>query len=152
MNRWYEITANKVLAFALLCVAASSAFIMVQQYRITDILAAPDWCARAVNAERLSSVRTNSAFESCVGLLDKQVGSLAVSNHIYAGIIALCLLVLMVIVVAGGKLKFSASKGSVDLDVSRDATAAAEAVADAAVDRSEEIAAGEYDGPAMPKP
>jgi hypothetical protein len=138
-SRWYEITANKVLAFALLCVAASSAFVMYQQYRVTYILAAPDWCVRAINAERLSTARSESAFESCVSLLDKQVGSLAISNHIYAGIIALCLLVLMVIVVAGGKLKFKASKDEVDIDVSRDAAAGARATADAADEMAGQI-------------
>lgn len=140
MSRWFEITANKVLAFALVCVAASSAFVMYQQYRITDILAAPDWCVRAINAEKLSSPRTSSAFESCVSLLDKQVGSLATSNHIYAGIIALCLLVLIVIVVAGGKLKFRADNNGVDLELEKQrAAAAAQSTAAAAVDRAQEI-------------
>lgn len=141
-SRFFEITQNKVLAFALLCVAASSAFVMYQQYRVTDILASPDWCVRAVNAEKLSAVRSSSAFESCVELMDKQVGSLAISNHIYAGIIALCLLVLMVIVVAGGKLKFAASKDRVEVDVGKDTPAAeaAKETAEAAVDKAQEIA------------
>jgi uncharacterized iron-regulated membrane protein len=137
--RWYEITANKVLAFALICVAVSSAFVMWQQYRVTNILAAPDWCIRAINAEKLSTVRTESAFERCVQLLDKQVGSLAISNHIYAGIIALCLLVLMVIVVAGGRLKFRASKDEVEADISRDPAAAAQKTADAAQEKADAI-------------
>lgn len=134
MSRWFTITQNKVLAFALLCVGISSGFVMFMQYRLTDILSAPDWCVRAINAEKLSTPRSSSAFESCVSLLDKQVGSLATSNHIYAGIIALCLLVLIVIVIAGGKLDFEVGKDSVKVKIERDEAAAR--VADAAVDEA----------------
>jgi hypothetical protein len=142
MSRWFTITPGKIAAMALLLVGVSTAFVIFMQIRLTNILAAPDWCARAINAERLAQTRTASAIESCISLLDKQVGSLAINSHIFAGIIALCLLVLVVIVLAGGRLNLKASKDGVDVDISRDAEAAATEVADAAVERRDEIVGG----------
>ena len=142
VKEWFTITRSKVAAFALLCVAVSTGFVIYMQVRLTNILAAPDWCARAINAEKLAQTRSTSAIESCVSLLDKQVGSLALNSHIFAGIIALCLLVLMVIVVAGGRLSFSASREGINADISSEAAGAAAQVASAAADEAETIANG----------
>lgn len=153
MSKFFEITQNKILAFALLCVAASSIFVIYMQIHLTEILATPDWCVRAINAEKLAQTRSATAFDGCVQLMDKQVGSLALNSHIFAGIIALCLLVLMVIVVAGGKLSFSASKTGVSADIGRDKVAqAAHQVADAAEKEATSIsAAGEGELPESEK-
>ena len=117
---FFTITRGKVVAFALLCVAVTTGFIIYMQVALTEILAAPDWCARAINAEKLAVTRSTSAIESCVSLLDKQVGSLALNSHIFAGIIALSLLVLIVIVVAGARLDLEASKEGVKAKMGRD--------------------------------
>lgn len=139
MRGFFTITRNKIAAFALLCVAVTTGFVIYMQVALTEILAAPDWCARAINAEKLAQTRSTSAIESCVSLLDKQVGSLALNSHIFAGIIALSLLVLIVIVVAGAKLDLKASRDGIDAHMSRDAPAAADAVADAAQSAADEI-------------
>lgn len=140
MTRWFAVTPGKIAAMALLLVGVSTAFVIYMQVRLTDILAAPDWCARAINAERLAQTRTTSAIESCISLLDKQVGSLAINSHIFAGIIALCLLVLVVIVLAGGRLNFKASREGIEGDISRDPAAAAQETATAAQDQADAIA------------
>lgn len=135
-----------IRAFALLCVAVTSGFVMWMSYRLTDILAAPEWCARAINAERLATDRATSSVELCKELLFRQVGSLATNSHIYAGVIALCLLVLIVIVIAGGEVSFSANKSGVTANIGKEAkqaaAVAAEETAQAAVDTASEIRDG----------
>jgi hypothetical protein len=138
-NKWYEITANKVLAFALICVAVSSGFVMYMQWMLIETLSAPEWCVRAINAEKLSSVRATTEFGSCANLLVEQVQALATALYINAAVPALCLLVLMVIVVAGGQLKFKVGKGGIEGDISKEAKEAATDVANAAVERKDEI-------------
>lgn len=134
---------NVIRAAALVCVAVTSIFIMYMSAWLVDILSAPDWCARAINAEKLANSRATSGIELCKDLLLKQVGSLATVAIIYAGVIALCLLVLNVIVVAGGRLSLSASKTGVNANMGKDdpATAGAAQVANAAVEEAEAIAA-----------
>lgn len=136
---------NPIRAAALVIVAITSGFVMWMSYRLIDILSAPEWCARAINAERLASSRATSSVELCKDLLMKQVGSLATNSHIYAGVIALCLLVLIVIVIAGGKLSFQASKTGVSANVGKDveqaAALAADATAEAAAEKAQEIKA-----------
>jgi hypothetical protein len=141
LSKFFEITANKVLAFALICVAASSAFVMWMQLMLVGTLSSPDWCARAINAEKLATVRGQSSISICASLFDKQLGSLAVGLFINAGTNALCLLVLIVIVVAGGKLQFKANREGVDVGIGK-AAAAAQQTAAAAVDKAEEISNG----------
>lgn len=134
---------NPIRAAALVCVAVTSVFIMWMSFKLIDILSAPDWCARAINAEKLSTGRATSSVELCKDLLLKQVSSLATNSHIYAGTIALCLLVLIVIVIAGGKLSFQASKSGVSANVGKDveqaAALAADATAQAAENKATEI-------------
>jgi hypothetical protein len=137
--------SNPVRIAALICVAVTSIFIMYMSYWLVDILSAPEWCARAINAERLSADRATSSVDLCKDLLLKQVGSLAMNSHIYAGVIALCLLVLIVIVIAGGRLNLSASKSGINTSIGKevDPVAAAQVTADAAQAQADEIAAVE---------
>lgn len=111
---------NTIRTFALICVAITSLFIMAMSYWLTTILAAPDWCGRAINAEKLSTARETSTVELCKDLLLEQVNALANNSHIYSFSIALCLVALMLIVVAGGRLSFSASKAGVSGNIARD--------------------------------
>lgn len=137
------ILHNPIRVAALVCVAVTSVFVMVMSKKLIDILSAPDWCARAINAEKLTTGRATSSVELCKELLLKQVGSLAMNSHIYAGTIALCLLVLIVIVIAGGKLSFQASKAGVSANVGKDvqqaAAIAATETAEAAEEKATEI-------------
>lgn len=111
---------NTIRTFALICVAITSVFIMAMSFWLTKIIAAPEWCARAINAEKLAESRQASSVQLCKDLLLEQVNALANNSHIYSGSIALCLVALMLIVVAGGRLSFSASKAGVSGNIARD--------------------------------
>lgn len=101
-----------ISTFALVCVAATSIFIMGMIVWSTKLLSQQDWCDRAVGAAReASSQRPEYAVSACFALLKQQVSALANNGLIYAGVTGLCLLALMVIVVAGGKLSFKGPGG-----------------------------------------
>ena len=134
-DKWSRV----VLIAALIIVLVVSLFTMYMAGWMTEVLAGPGWCAKALGAEQASKGTVDVA-SSCVGLLTIQLRSLATNSHILFGMFALCLLVLVVIVVSGGQLSFSASKTGVSGSMGRDAAEAAKQTADAAVDKSNEIA------------
>jgi hypothetical protein len=70
--------------------------------------------------------------EACVGLLTIQLKSLANNSYIFGMVTALCLLTLIVIVIAGGRLSFKGGPTGVETDISGNAPQAAQAVADSA--------------------
>jgi hypothetical protein len=99
------ILKNPIRFFAVLCVAATSAYVMWMGYRLNDVLASPGWCATALGAGKAASGGSPiKGLEACVGLLTIQLRSIATNSHILFGVIAMCLLVLIVIVIAGAKL------------------------------------------------
>lgn len=123
---------NIIRGFALVCVAVTTAYVMFMGYRLNEVLAGPDWCRRALGAEKVSA--TDGAIkglDACVGLLTIQLRSLATNSHILFGVIALCLAVLIVIVIAGGKLDFEANKDGARGSIGPAADAKAETLADA---------------------
>ncbi len=105
------IKNQPVRFFALACVALTSAYIMWMGWRLSNILTSPGWCNRTLKAEQIISDGSFDALKACVGLLTLQLQATATNSHIYAGVIALCLLALMVIVVAGGHLSFQGPGG-----------------------------------------
>lgn len=130
--------ANPIRAFALVCVAANSIFFGYLAIRLTHILQSPDWCSRAIQADRITAGSTFVGLTGCMDLLKMQVGSLAQALIIVIGTFALCLGVLMVIVVAGARL--AGKIFGQDIDVSRqDAPAAAQTVADSAQQTADAI-------------
>lgn len=138
---------NTIRTYALWCVAITSAFVMGMGWWINTTLASPTWCARALGAGDITGKdSTVKGLEGCVALLKIQLGALGINSHILFGVIALCLLVLMVIVIAGGRVSFKGGKDGVSADiVSADAplppaVVAAVEVAGAAVEKAEEIA------------
>lgn len=137
--------ATPVRVFALICVAVTSVFVMVMSYRLIQTLSGPGWCKTALGAEKASSTNgTVTGLDSCVGLLTIQLKSLATNSYIFGGVIALCLLTLIVIVIAGGKLDLSLPEklggGGVHLGRQTPEAKAAKQTADAAVDEAQNIA------------
>lgn len=132
------IKNQPVRAFALLCVAVTTAYVMYMGYWLVKILSSPDWCNRSLKANQIDKASDFDALQACVGLLGDQLDALAWNSHIYALVIAMCLLALMVIVVAGGHLSLSASKTGLNANMGGDpvkdapAVKAAEEVASAA--------------------
>lgn len=135
---------NSIRTFALVCVAATSAYIMYMGWWINTTLAAPQWCARALGAGNIAGKdKTVQGLDGCIDLLKIQLNSLAWNSHILFGVVALCLLVLIVIVIAGGRVSFKASKEGVEGDIGSNAApavAAAARVAGAAVDEAGQVA------------
>lgn len=134
------IKNQPVRFFALVCVAITSAFVMWMGVWLTRILSSPGWCNRTLNADKIATSGEFDALKACVGLLAEQIKALALNSHIYASVIALCLLALMVIVVAGGHLSFQGPGG---FGGSVGAGEAADKVVDAAADEAEKIKAAE---------
>lgn len=131
---------NTIRTFALVCVAVTSLFVIGMGIWLTFILSASNWCARAIGAGQVSQ-RPETAISGCFTLLHDQVEALAWNSHIFAAVIGLCLFVLMVIVIAGGRVSFRADKTGIMGDiVSDDAPIiAAQKVADAAQDEAKDI-------------
>jgi hypothetical protein len=134
------IARNPISAFAVLCVAATSAFLGWITYRMLRVLESADWCSNALKAERIST-ETKGGLTSCVDLLKTQLEAVATGFHISTGGFVFVLVVLIVVVVAGAKANFKLGKDGIEGNVSRDVEDAADEVAEAAVDKAEEIKA-----------
>lgn len=138
---------NPIRMVAVACVAVIAGYVMYMGYRLNEVLASAAWCKTALGAEKVSATDgTIKGLDACVDLLKIQLGSLSVNSHILFGSLALCLLVLIVIVIAGGRLELKATKDGVDISTSRDEAAAAaekveSAVNVAAADKVDEIKA-----------
>lgn len=133
---------NPIRLFALLCVAATSAFLCYVVYWLIEILSSPDWCARVLQAEKITPGATFAGLIACIDIAKLQVESLARVLVISVGTMALCLGVLVVIVIAGARL--AGKVFGQELDVSRQdpAAAAADQMVDAAVEEAAEIKGG----------
>ncbi len=132
---------RSIRSFALVCVAITSVFIMGMRIWTQYLIASTDWCAKALGAAKYANGRPAAAIDQCFELMTLQLEATSRGNLIDSGVIALCLLVLMVIVVAGGRFYFKASESGVETTIGRDE--AARAVAGAAEDKAEEITGGD---------
>jgi hypothetical protein len=144
-----------IRAFALLCVAVTSGFFGYLAYWLITILSSPDWCSKAVQADRITPGTTFVGLVACMDLLKMQVAALAKTLLIVIGTFALCLGVLMVIVVAGARLVGKLFGNEIDVDAigqprgappspsTTPAVKAATEVAGAAVAKADEIATEE---------
>lgn len=110
-----------VRGFALICVAVASAYVMWLGNKVNDTLSGPGWCATALGAGKASAGNAPvKGLEACVGLLTIQLRSLSISSHILLGTVALCLVVLIVIVVAGAKFSGKVSDTGAEIDLGKD--------------------------------
>jgi len=135
-----DITArNSIRSWALVAVFISSIFTIGIAAWITSILSEPDWCNRILGASKYIDGRPDYAVSACRDLMMQNAETLGTALIIAIGVQAGALLVLVVIVLAGGRLSFKASGKGVSADMSREAVAARE-VADAADDAADEIA------------
>ena len=116
---------SSIRTWALVSVAVTSAFLMWIAWWLITTIASPDWCNRALGAQIVAdrangSVRPEYAVGGCFSLLKQQVEALALNSHIAIAILALCLLSLVVIVLAGGRLSFKASRDGIEGNMERD--------------------------------
>lgn len=136
-----EHKRNTIRTFALVCVAVIAVFLMGVIVWYTEIISSPNWCDRAVGASKdvAGTARPEYAVGGCFNLLNQQVGAIAWNSHIFAITLGISLLVLVVIVLAGGRLSFKGSKDGIEADISRSPEEAADEVAGAATDKANEI-------------
>lgn len=140
----HTIARNPISAFAVLCVAATAAFLGYMTQQMVDVLESPDWCGRAIQAERITAGSAFEGLKTCTDLLKIQLEAMATGFHISVGSFALTLIVLIVVVIAGAKASGKLGKDGVEFDVSRqDAAHAADQVAGAAVDEADAIRGGQ---------
>lgn len=109
---------NSIRTWALVAVAVTSAALIYFAWRLIGMIAAPDWCSRAIGTSTES--RPELAMGECFALLRQQVEALAINSHFAIGTLALCLAVLVIIVLAGGRLTFRANREGVEADIARD--------------------------------
>jgi hypothetical protein len=128
MNVREDLRTHPIRAFALLCVACTSAFLGVMAWKLVDVLSSPNWCSTALQAERISN-QNFGGLTACTELLKIQLKALAINSHVVLSVFALCLLVLIVIVIAGGRLNFSASKEGVSANMGAEEAAQSTAAA-----------------------
>lgn len=108
---------KRLAIFALILVGLTSGFLLWLSHHLVDILAAPNWCSRAVNA--VERADTTGGVAACTGLLITQIKALATTLHVSVFTIALCLGVLVVIILAGARLS-GRGPGGIEIDVSAD--------------------------------
>jgi hypothetical protein len=158
MKTLQHLFENPIRAFALLCVAACSIFLGYVNLKLIDLLSGPDWCGKAIQAERITPGQTFQGLTGCIDIMKLQLGALAKVLLINSGTFALCLGVLVVIVIAGARLAGKLFGGEIDVSRQTSASKAANEVAGAAVGKATEIAQGQTpappvpSGPAMPPP
>lgn len=114
-----NLREHPIRAFALLCVAATSAFLGYLALKLIETLSSPSWCSTALQAEKITARETFVGLTACVDLLKIQLGALALNSQIVISTFALCLGVLVVIVIAGARAK-GELPGGAKFDVSRD--------------------------------
>lgn len=94
---------HPIRAFALLCVAATSAFLAYLALKLIGVLSSPSWCSTALQAEKITAKETFVGLTACIDLLKIQLSALALNSQIVIGTFAMCLGVLVVIVIAGAR-------------------------------------------------
>jgi hypothetical protein len=142
MSFWRSLLAtisrNPISFFAVVCVASAAWLLYVITDRLLDVLESPQWCAKAIQAEKITPGNSFKGLESCLELLKMQLASLGTGFHIALGAFAFSLIVLVVVVVAGARASGKVGTSGLEFDINRHDTAAA---ADHVVDGAKEAAA-----------
>jgi hypothetical protein len=133
------IANNPISTFAVGCVAATGVYLAYMTNRMAGVLESSGWCAKAIQAEKISPGSTYVGLTTCVELLKIQLQAIATGFHISVGSFALTLIVLIVVVIAGAHATFKAGSGGIEGSVGRDAPQAAQAVADSAQSKADDI-------------
>lgn len=133
------VAKNPISTFAVLCVAATAAFLGYMTLRMSAVLESAGWCGKAIQAEKISPGNTYVGLTTCVELLKIQLEAIATGFHISVGAFAFSLIVLVVIVVAGARAS-GKIPGGLEFNVSREA-AAADHVVEGAKDAAAEVKA-----------
>lgn len=116
------LAKNPISTFAVLCVMATGTFLGYITLKLLAVLSSPDWCAKALQAERITPGNTFVGLTSCVELLKLQVQAEASALLISMGGYNLTLIVLIVVVVAGARASGKMGASGVEFDVGKEST------------------------------
>lgn len=105
-----------IKAFAVVCVAATSAYLMAIAWKLNTTLSGPGWCATAFGAGKATGTQPVKGLEACVGLMTIQLQALSLNSHIVLTTFALCLAVLVIVVLAGARFSADTKFGKVDVE------------------------------------
>lgn len=137
------LAKNPISAFAVLCVAATAAFLGYITLRMVAVLESTDYCSKAVQAERITPGASFEGLTGCIDILKIQLNALATGFHISTGGFVFVLIVLVVVVVAGARASWKISATGIEGNVGKhEAGQAAQHVADEAQDAATDIKAG----------
>lgn len=129
MSSWrilaQTLAKNPISTFAVLCVMATGAFLGFVTLRLLAVLTSSEWCGKAIQAERITPGTSFQGLTGCIDILKMQVGATANALLISMSGYNLVLIVLIVVVIAGARATFKASKDGFEANVSRDDDAVA---------------------------
>lgn len=155
------LAEHPIRTIAVMFLGAMGTFLGYMTVWLTNTLSGPEWCGKALQAERISS-QAFGGLTACVDLLKIQLESLADVLKMSVGSFALGMIVLVVVVLAGSKASLTLPGGIGGNIGSNDPVSeAADKVAGAAVDKAEQVKTDaaiapkpqpEYNGPGMPEP
>jgi hypothetical protein len=114
------LAKNPISTFAVLCVMATGVFLGYTILKLLAVLSSPDFCSRALQAERITPGNTFVGLVACVDLLKLQVQAEANALLISMGGYNLVLVVLVVVVIAGARASGKVAATGIEFDVSRD--------------------------------
>lgn len=139
------LAKNPVSTFAILCVAGAAIFLGYMTLRMAGVLESSGWCAKAIQAEKISPGTTYVGLTTCVELLKIQLSAMALGFHIAVGSFALTLVFLIVVVVAGARASAKLTATGMEFNVGKHV---AEEAAEHVVKGAEEAAAEVKEGTA----
>lgn len=131
------IAENPISTFAVFCVACTAGWLGYMSYILLGVISSPDWCAKAIQAERISPGATYVGLTTCVEMLKIQLSGAVEGFHIALYAFAFSLVVLIVVVVAGARA--SAKIAGMEFGVGKDARSAAEHVVEGAQHAAAEV-------------
>ncbi len=114
------IAEHPISLFAVICVMATGAFLGYVTLQLLGVLSSPEWCSKALQAERITPGNTFVGLTACVDLLKLQVQAQATALLISIGGYNLVLVVLIVVVVAGARASGKADQSGFAFNVGRD--------------------------------
>lgn len=106
--------------FATVLIAAITLFLMAMAVWNTWAMSSSKWCNQVIGTEQVTGERSVNTTANCIAIFRDQINALSVYGYIGLSTLALCVIVLVIIVVARGKVSFSASKDGVTADVSKE--------------------------------
>lgn len=133
------LAKNPISFFAVFCVACTAAFLGFMAHRLLTVLESPAWCAKAIQAERITE-SNKDGLTTCVVLLKIQLEAVATGFHIGLGAYAFVLIVLIVVVVAGARASGKLNATGMEFNVGKhEAEAAAAHVVEGAKEAEAEV-------------